>query len=152
MSKNNKILNANRIMEFNIRYPWTEKGPNKGGEKIRAFMSQWSYISEDADTLSLLDDLTETYAADLQDQTELNNLEIISPKSFKIILKNLNSTDFELKKVTEMDENTASLLAKSDCLFFQLGRVKFLPRKAIKNLSSFDIIINKYGLRLDRMV
>ena len=137
-------------MEFNEKYPWTEKGPNKGGEKIRAFMNQWSYISEDAETLNQLDSLTQTYAENLQDQTELNNLEIISPKSFNVILKNIDSIDFELKKIDEIDEKTAILLARSHCLFFQLGSIKFLPRKAIKNLSSFDIIINKYGVKLDR--
>ena len=150
MSKKNKILNAERIKEFDEKYPWTEKGPNHGKEKIRAFMNHWSSISEDTATLDYLDSLTTTYSEDLQDGTELNNLEIINPKSFRIILKNIFSTDFELKKITNIDEKTASLLGKSICCLFQLGKVEFLSRKAIKNLSPFDIIINEDGLRLDR--
>jgi hypothetical protein len=151
MSKKNKILTAERIKEFEKKYPWTEKGPNHGKEEIRAFMNHWSSISEDTATLNYLDTLTTTYSEDLQDETELNNLEIINPKSFRIILKNIFSCSFELKKITNIDEKTASLLGKSKWCFIQLGKVEFLSRKAIKNLSPFDIIIKKDGIRLERL-
>lgn len=148
--KKNKILTAERIKEFDKKYPWTEEGPNHGKQEIRAFMNNWSSISEDTATLNYLDALTTTYSEDLQDGTELNNLEIINPKSFRIILKNICSCDFELKKITNIDEKIASILGKSGCNFIQLGKVEFLSRKAIKKLSPFDIIINEYGIRLER--
>ena len=145
------ILNAKRIEEFNEKHPHADNGPLGGKKQILNFMDRWVYIEEDSKTLNLLKDLILNYTAELQDVIRLNNLEKISPKSFNVIFNNLSSIECSFKKIDELDEQVASLFAKGGLDLIQFGRIKFLSRKTVKVLSSFDIIINHRGLAINRL-